>query len=124
MEFERQLMAASDFTLDQVRFFVALSASLLAGFLIRFIPGSKGAPQQMGLNHSAPTHILFVTVLPGTCTFCVLVRTAFVAASSWERTRSFQANVHVTECFCCHHSAHNSCQNNGTAVQRATCSAR
>lgn len=46
MGFERQLMAASDLTLDQVRFFVALVGSLFAGFLIRLIPGSKGASQQ------------------------------------------------------------------------------
>lgn len=41
MEFERQLMAASGTTLDQARFAMAFLGALLAGFLIRFIPGAK-----------------------------------------------------------------------------------
>jgi hypothetical protein len=42
MEFERQFMAASGTTLDQARFSMAFLGALLSGFLIRFIPGTKG----------------------------------------------------------------------------------
>lgn len=42
MEFERQFMAASGTTLDQARFAMAFIGALLAGTVIRIIPGAKG----------------------------------------------------------------------------------
>lgn len=50
MEFERQFMAASGTTLDQARFAMAFIGALLAGTVIRFIPGAKGVspPQHPG----------------------------------------------------------------------------
>jgi hypothetical protein len=62
MEFERQFMAASGTTLDQARFAMAFLGALLAGFLIRFIPGAKGVllawtPASQAANAaSAPHH--------------------------------------------------------------------
>ena len=44
MEFERQFAAISGTTLDQTRFALAFIGALLSGFLIRAIPGAKGAP--------------------------------------------------------------------------------
>lgn len=65
MDFEKQFMATSGTTLDQARFAMAFIGALLAGSLIRLLPGAKGACvccHQVGVavgvsrDDVAPTH--------------------------------------------------------------------